>query len=132
MKKILMLMTLAATMLFAELEWVEDYKAGLEKAKQEGKYVMVMLTKEGCPACVYMKEIVFDDDEVIAAVQKHYVPVMLDINTHLLYGLSYIGTPTFYFLGQNEVRIQRYDGGANQKDFMELLKQVEAKLPEQP
>lgn len=125
MRKIVLLLTLGATLLFAGLDWIEDYDKGLEAAGKEGKWVMVMLTREGCPACNYMKEIVFDDDDVIDALNRHYVPVMLDINTHLLHGLGYIGTPTFYFLEANGRRIERHDGGLNQKEFMDLLRQVD-------
>jgi thioredoxin-related protein len=127
-KRIAAALLLTASALFAELTWVEDYEKGLARAKEEGKAVMVMLSKEHCPACRYMKEIVFDDDEIAEAVEAHFVPVLLDVNTHLLHGLSFIGTPTFYFLQQNGRRIERYDGGANQKEFMDLLRRVEQKL----
>lgn len=128
MKRFFALIALFSVTLFAELAWIEDYSAGLAQAKKEGKYVMVMLTRENCPACEYMKDIVFEDDDIVAAVEKNYVPVMLDIDTHILHGLSYIGTPTFYFLEEGGRRIERYDGGANQKDFMDLLLRVEKKI----
>lgn len=131
MRRLLLLLPLFSSALMAELAWVEGYDRGLARAKAEGKAVMVMLSKEHCPACRYMKEVVFDEEQIVDAVEARFVPVLLDVNTHLLHGLSFIGTPTFYFLQENGRRIERYDGGANQKEFMELLQRVTRKL-EQP
>lgn len=125
MKRILLFLTMATTLLMAELPWVNSYDAALEKAEKEGKLVMVMLTREGCPACEYMKDIVFDDDNVISELSMSFVPVQIDINNQLVpSGLGYIGTPTFHFLKVDESKVGRIDGGANVADFTTSMREA--------
>lgn len=125
MKKIVALLTLGASLLMAELNWAKSYDAALEQAKKENKLVMVMLSSEGCPACEYMKDIVFDDDNVMDEVHMGFVPVHIDIhNDFVPSGLGYIGTPTFHFLTADEKKIERLDGGANVPDFTAKLREA--------
>ncbi len=127
MKKILALLTLTTSLLMAELNWVNSYDAALETAKKEGKMVMVMLSSEGCPACEYMKDIVFDDDNVIEELHMAFVPVHIDIHAQMVpSGLGYIGTPTFHFLTAEGKKIDRIDGGANVVDFTTKMREVKA------
>jgi thiol-disulfide isomerase/thioredoxin len=125
MKKILALLAMTASLLMAELEWAESYDAALETASKEGKLVMVMFSSEGCPACEYMKDIVFDDDDVMDELHMGFVPVELDIHNDMLpSGLGYIGTPTFHFLTPQEQKVGRLDGGANVMDFTTKMREV--------
>lgn len=127
MKKILLAFLVAATSLLADLAWV-DYDKAIEQAKNSEKLVMVMLGRENCPACEYMKDRVFVDEKVVAEVEKHFIPVYLDIhNDFLPDGLSYIGTPTFHFMNGYEIKKGRIDGGLNTKDFLEEIAEITAK-----
>jgi len=56
-----------------------------------------MLSKKNCDACWYMENIVFDDDELVRRIEKNFIPLHLDIHDDNIHGLTYIGTPTFYF-----------------------------------
>ena len=127
MKKIVTLLTLTASLLMAELNWENSYNGALETAKKEGKLVMVMLSSEGCPACEYMKDIVFDDDAVVEELHMAFVPVHIDIHAQMVpSGLGYIGTPTFHFLNAEGKKIDRIDGGANVADFTAKMRDVKA------
>jgi len=127
MKKLLLTLLVAATSLLADLAWV-DYDKALEEAKKTEKLVMVMLGRENCPACEYMKDRVFADEKVLAEVNKHFIPVYLDIHNDLLpNGLSYIGTPTFHFMNAYEIKKGRIDGGLSVKDFLEEIAEITAK-----
>lgn len=122
MGKIILALSLLASCALAELKWAPSYDAALVQAKKEKKKVMVMLSKEGCPACEYMMDIVFEEKMVVSEVEKSYVPVHIDVhNDFVPEGLGYIGTPTFHFLDASGKKLGRYDGGANVPTFMGIL-----------
>jgi len=122
MGKIILALSLLASCALAELKWAPSYDAALAQAKKEKKKVMVMLSKEGCPACEYMMDIVFEEKMVVSEVEKSYVPVHIDVhNDFVPEGLGYIGTPTFHFLDASGKKLGRYDGGANVPTFMGIL-----------
>ena len=125
MKKIILIITLLVSSLFAEMKWVE-YDDALETAQKENKFIMVMLSRENCGTCEYMEDVVFDDDAVVSEVLKDFIPVHIDIYKGFIPNddLSYIGTPTFHFLNKDEKKIGRIDGGVNKKDFYNKLKEV--------
>ncbi len=122
--KIFLMISLALTSLFAEIDWMK-YSKAVEKAKKENKFVMIMLSKEGCPACEYMENVVFENEDVLDEFNKDFIGVHLDIHNDYVPGeFSYIGTPTFHFINKNERRIDRIDGGANAKEFLDKIKEV--------
>ncbi len=122
MKKIALSLLLIASCAFAEIKWAPSYDAALAQAKKEKKNVMVMLSKEDCPACEYMENTVFEEKVVVDAIEKGFIPVHIDIhNDFIPEGLGYIGTPTFHFLDAKGKKIGRYDGAANIPTFMGIL-----------
>ncbi len=122
MSKIILALALMASGAMAELKWASSYDAALAQAAKEKKKVMVMLSREECPACEYMNDIVFEEKAVENEIQKNFVPVHIDIHKDFIPdGLGYIGTPTFHFLDAKGKKIGRYDGGANVPTFMGLL-----------
>lgn len=122
MSKIIGVFLLLANFAYADLKWASSYDAALAQAKKEKKNVMVMLSRENCPACEYMNDIVFEEKMVATEVAKLYVPVHIDIHKDFIPdGLGYMGTPTFHFLDANGKKVGRYDGAANIPAFMGLL-----------
>ncbi len=127
MIKIALIATLLATSLFAQIEWMK-FSEAKTKAKEEQKIIMVMLSKEGCPACEFMDDRVLRDAKVLEEMGDKFIGVHIDVNDDLIpEGLDFIGTPTFHFLGANGRKIDRLDGGANVKNFTEKIKEVKAK-----
>lgn len=122
MGKIVLVLSVLASIAFADLKWASSYDAALAQAKKEKKNVMVMLSRENCPACEYMSDVVFEEKMVSSEIAKSYVPVHIDIhNDFIPDGLGYMGTPTFHFLDANGKKIGRYDGAANVPSFMGIL-----------
>ncbi|MDD2838220.1 thioredoxin family protein [Sulfuricurvum sp.] len=122
MGKIFLIVSILASCAFAELKWASSYDAALAQAQKEKKRVMVMLSKEDCPACEYMNDVVFEEKAVSNEVEKSFVPVHIDIhNDFIPEGLGYIGTPTFHFLDAKGKKIGRYDGAANIPSFLGIL-----------
>ncbi|DAB39394.1 MAG: thioredoxin [Sulfuricurvum sp. RIFOXYD2_FULL_44_160] len=122
MSKIILALAVMASCAFAELKWAVSYDAALAQAAKEKKKVMVMLSKENCPACEYMNDVVFEENAVANEIHKSFVPVHIDIHKDFIpEGLGYIGTPTFHFLDAKGKKIGRHDGGANIPTFMGIL-----------
>ena len=122
MKKIVLIIAFLITSVFADVNWVEDIDDAYEIAAKENKKVMVMLSRTGCPACEYMKDVVFQDKNFIARFNKGLVAVHVDIHKDFMpEGLEFFATPTFYFLDSNEKKIHRINGAHNSKEFSEEL-----------
>ena len=79
-------------------EWYPDFNKGVEKARKEGKLVMVYFYEEGCNYCKYMEEVVFIDPKVSDLMEKSFVVVPVDTDNtpdHLDKRFRALGTPTF-------------------------------------
>ena len=127
MKKIIVGLFVVASSLLADIKWL-GFDDAIEGAKESKKIVMVMLGREDCPACEYMKDIVFKDTKVQAEIDANFIAVYLDIhNDFIPDGLSYIGTPTFHFMNEYQIKKGRIDGGVNVADFMQEIEKVKAK-----
>jgi len=127
-KKILIATLLLASSLFGDLVWL-DYDIAVEEAQKSNKVVMVMLSQKGCPACEYMEDIVLKDKKIEAELAKNYLVVYTDIYTGFVEdGMTYAGTPTFYFLDKEEQTLEKFSGGLNVRDFTTKLNLVRAKL----
>jgi len=125
MKKATLMVLLLVTSGLADITWASSYTAAVAQAAKEKKGVMVMLSKEDCPACEYMEGVVFEEGIVEETIRKNFIAVHLDIHKNTLpQGIGYIGTPTFYFLNTKGEKVKRYDGAANIPTFMGLLSSI--------
>ncbi|HRF56969.1 MAG TPA: thioredoxin fold domain-containing protein [Campylobacterales bacterium] len=130
LKKSLFLILFAISAFGAQIEWSLDYKAALEKAKNENKPILLMLSQPGCPACAQMKETVLKKDElVINEISSKFVAVEVNIlKESWNKKFRAFATPTFYFLDKNENKIGRqFVGGADGEEFLKILKDVQTK-----
>ncbi len=110
---------------FAEIKWAVSYDAALVSAKKEKKNVMVMLSREGCPACDYMDNIVFEDLDVEEVINKGFIPVHIDIKKDTIpSGLDFIGTPTFHFISPAGKKVERIDGAVKTLKFIKILNTI--------
>ena len=125
MKRIILFIALLGTTLFAELDYACSYEKALEKAKEQNKMVMLMLSKENCDACWYMENIVFEDDNMVEKIDASFISYYIDIGKSIPPDdITYIGTPTFHFLTADGKKIDRFNGAANIKDFTDVIHQV--------
>ncbi len=111
--------------LCADPNWASSYNSAFEKAQEEEKGVMVLLSQERCDACWYMENIVLGDDELVRRVESRFIPLYLDIHHDDLHGLKFTGTPTLYFLTNREEPIQRLEGVYNIKELTAVLRKIE-------
>jgi thioredoxin-related protein len=125
MTKIVLGLVIVATCAFAQIKWAKNYESALSQATKEKKNVMVMLSKEGCPACEYMEGVVFEESAIEDTINAKFVSVHIDVQKEKIpAGLGFIGTPTFYFLNAKGEKLKRHDGGANIPDFMGILNSI--------
>ncbi len=128
MKKTFLFLTIFTVYLVAnELQTVYSYKNALHKAKNDNKFVMVMMSYKGCPVCDYMKDIVFERTKVLDYLNKHFYVVIKDIEKDRYpQRFSSIDSPTIFFIDpktQKEV-IPKKVGGFRPDVFLSILKTV--------
>ncbi len=125
MNKIVLGLTLIASTLLADIKWAKSYEQALIQAAKEKKNVMLMLSKEECPACEYMEGVVFEESAIQDSINAKFVSVHIDVQKDKIpAGLGFMGTPTFYFLNAKGAKLKRHDGAANIPDFMAILNSV--------
>ncbi len=123
MKKILF--GIITPLLLLAYDMSNDFYGVFGKAKEENKIVMLFLTQEGCPACEYMKDVVFEDARVAEFLKANFVGVEIDVYKDTLpKGIRAFGTPTFYFFDSDGQRIGRQlIGGMESGEFYSRLKE---------
>jgi thioredoxin-related protein len=125
MKLFLSFCFFGAVALFGAPNWSPNYAKAFEKAKEQKKGVMIMLSQENCDACWYMENIVFEEADLVQEIEKDFIPLYLDVIDDDLHGLSFTGTPTLYFLQANGETIKRLDGVFNIKELTAALLKIE-------
>ena len=79
MKRLLLLLLLAALPLHASDLWSTDYEASLKKAAAEKRMVLLEFTgSDWCPPCKMQAREVFDKPEFAKFAEENLVPVKLD------------------------------------------------------
>ncbi len=125
MKKITFLFALLSSMLLAnELKSVSSYNKALEVAKDENKKVLFITTIQGCPACQYMKDIVWEREKILNFLNENYVVVVKDAEKDK-YPIKFHtrDMPTYYFIDpydESQIR-DSVSGGMNPEKFLTLI-----------
>lgn len=123
---------LLSVSLWAEPQWTHSYEEAKAQALHEGKGVMLMLSREGCSACWYMENIVFEDKKLQGLLMDNFIPVYLNVDEDKLpEGFTAIGTPTFYFTKADGQKLgYRLNGAINVKDFTDKINAILLELKE--
>jgi len=125
MKKIFLTLMFIATSLFAEVHWFNNLEDAYDVAEKEHKILFVILSQEGCPACIYMKNVVLKDTNVMKNLNKNYISVHLDIHhDDIPLELEHFVTPTLYYLNSDEEILYRKNGYENVKELLDDLDSV--------
>ena len=132
MKKIALVLIFLSTILSASYQIggvnvVYSYQNALHVAKKENKIVLFMLAIEGCPVCGYMKDVVFQRENIQNYLNEHYVMVVKDAEKQNYPDRFYTSDmPTFYFIDpktEKEVRPPK-SGGSTPEKFISVLRIV--------
>ncbi len=109
--------------------WQSDALKTIERAKREGKPVMIDFWSENCPACEEMEQKVFSDEAVIGE-SRRFLTVrvdstrprrdVLDLNKRY----EIFGFPTVVFLDSSGKVSPKVVGFRKTKDFLRVMKSV--------
>ena len=105
----------------------EGFEEALKRAKKEHKIVMIEAMSEDCHFCRKMEREVMIEDEVVKALNKDFIPVVIDVKKHALpQGLKAPLTPTFIFVDADKNVLLNMPGAWEKEDFLSLLKEAKA------
>ena len=106
----------------------EGFEKALQKAKKEHKIIMIKVMTKDCYFCRKMEREVMVEDEIVALVEKDFIPVAIDISTtELPLGLKTELTPSFIFIDENARVLMNIPGAWNKMDFLEILREAKRK-----
>lgn len=110
----------------AELNWQTSYEQAKIEAKKQNKLVMLFFTMDGCPACEYVKDVVFENHDVIEYLSHYFVLLSRDVKnpSHNIDGFDVYGTPTIYVVKPDGTKVGRQlVGAAPAKVFIEKMRE---------
>ncbi len=133
MNKIVLILLISTLSLFALGEEIHNFKyersyyMAKKHAKEQHKILLIMIYKDGCPNCNYMKNIVFEREKVLNYMNENYVALLLNSKDRY-YPKRFISprSPTFFFLNpytEKELR-ERKVGGSRPEKFLQELTEV--------
>ncbi len=136
MKKIILTLLITALSLFALGQEIHDFKyetsyyMAKKHAKEQNKILLIMMYKQGCPNCAYMKDIVFERKEILDYLNENYITVLLNTKS-TYYPKRFVSprAPTFFFLNpqtDKELRERKVGGSRPWKFIQELTAVKEA------
>jgi thioredoxin-related protein len=107
-------------------EWADSLYSAKNEAKKSNKTVILLLSQENCMACDYMKDVVFEKDEVYDYITQYFIPVEIDIyKDRVPSGFRAFGTPTIYFIDSNGTKLKdRVIGGLTYDKFLKYLQKA--------
>jgi thioredoxin-related protein len=111
------------------VDWQENYKTALNKAKNTNKLLLVFITSKDCKFCEKLKNTTLKEPEIVNKINQKYssVIVMKDRDPFPK-KLNAKATPILYFLDKNEKIIDYSVGYWDKVDFKYILKDVEKRL----
>jgi len=128
MKKILIIVVIFTSLIFANSDTNTSFEDALQIAKKEHKIIMIELVRENCHFCKRMDKEVMVDDNISNILVKDFVVVKLDINRDKLpLGLKKEITPTFAFVKETGEIFSIIRGAWNKDDFKALLRYIKKK-----
>lgn len=125
MKRVFLVLVLLVSVSFAKVEYIYDFEVASSMAKEQDKQILVMFSMDGCPACEYMKDVAFENEELQRYIKGYFIVYEANYHDKITYpkDLSAFGTPTFYVLSNDGNKIGRaMVGGMSANVFLEKLK----------
>jgi len=112
------------------LKWYKNYKKAFKIAQKNNKLVMIDISKHNCSACEYMREMVFNNNEVKTILKNKFVLVKYYSNeVPKKFRSEYFNfAPTILFYNKNGKLIDEIYGASPYKKFLnELTKIIKGK-----
>ena len=111
------------------LNWSNNYHLARQQAKKENKKVFLFVSAYDNPFAQYMQIDVFQDEKVVKAINKHYIPVLLYTqDNNFPAGLTFYSAPAIYFLDAKghffEKRYKKIVGEITKKQILKIFKNI--------
>lgn len=127
--KYLFFIVLFVSSLFASSKFIEEmkyetnYELALQKAKNENKNLMMLVTSKSCPWCRKLERQTLSKENINSLIQKSYVPLNVDQDLkNYPKNLEVKYVPTVYFINpKNGKLIEKVVGYKNKKEFTNVL-----------
>lgn len=109
----------------ADMGYETDYRTALEKAKKEGKDIMLFMTTSYCPWCRKLENRILSQTDIDRQVKAKYVPLMLNLDKDS-YPEEFSKTrftPILYIVSsKDESIVHQFVGYSNRGEFLHVLK----------
>jgi len=113
------------------LDSLDDTQKILQKAKKEGKLIIVKATSPTCWFCKKMDKEVFSDKDVQNLIIKDFILVEVNVDKQKLpFGVEKYYkkiTPSFFIINADKKLISKLPGSWSKEDFMSFLKESKDK-----
>lgn len=108
------------------LDFEDEYKVALSKAKKEHKPLMMIVVQEPCPYCRRMVELTLVDARVKKEL-KNFIPLIIDKKGSFPADFKGTPVPMTYFIDPNiEKSTYKNLGFLDAEDFTKLLQTVQS------
>ncbi|MCF8044957.1 MAG: thioredoxin family protein [Desulfarculaceae bacterium] len=109
------------------IDWTE-YESALSKAKEQDKKSFVYFYTDWCSYCEKVENVLFKDADVVEYLNENFVSTSVNVkgseNKRIAkdYGVS--GFPTFWFLEEDNSKLNYLPGYIEKGKFLQILKYI--------
>lgn len=129
MPKLLIILVFISTTFISfskELQWEQLTESTFERAKKENKIILLNLEANWCHWCHVMHDSTYSNPEVLAYINKYFIPVKADqdANPELSNRYKDWGWPATIFINAKGEDVVKRAGYINPRAFLRLLKAI--------
>jgi hypothetical protein len=108
--------------------WHSDVEKAWKTTQQQGRPLLVFVTAKQCAYCVKMKQATFADPNVAAAINRSFVPLVLDggSNSPLLKDLGVTAYPATFIISGDAVVLDRVNGFVPPETLVKRLAAIQS------
>ncbi len=114
-----------------EVAWHKDIEAAWQSTQQNGRPLLVFVTRDQCYYCDKMKEGTYANPLVVASLRASFVSLILDGRgqSPLLRELNVKGYPSTFVISPDAVVLDRIDGYVTPEALATRLKAIRPRPP---
>lgn len=109
------------------IDWTE-YEAALSKAKETDKKSFVYFYTEWCKYCKKVENVLFKDADVVKYLNENFVSTSVNVkgneNKRIAKDYGVNGFPTFWFLEEDNSKLNYLPGYIEKDKFFQVLKYI--------
>ena len=126
MKKLLTILILLSSGLFADIPWQKDIPTAMKMAKEQNKKVMLYVEGRHCGWCTKMKRRTLANAEVQQKLNSFILVKVFKENAKAIKNLPQVRfVPTVFFLTPQKEIIETVTGYFGVEDFISYINDVE-------